>query len=78
MKKSIFAFLAIFTMAIFLQSCDTVHPNFVGVLMTNFGKNGKSDFQIVTGRVNTMAPGTELYQVPLFENEQTLVHKFFI
>lgn len=67
MKKSIFAFLAIFTMSIFLQSCDTVHPNFVGVLMTNFGKNGKSDFQIVTGRVNTMAPGTELYQVPLFE-----------
>ena len=67
MKKSMFSLIAIFTMAIFLQSCDTVHPNYVGVLMTNFGKNGKSDFQIVTGRVSTIAPGTELYQVPLFE-----------
>lgn len=67
MKKTIFSLVAIFSLAIFMQSCDTVHPNFVGVLMTNFGKNGKADFQIVTGRVNTMAPGTELYQVPLFE-----------
>ena len=67
MKKVFFAILAIFTLSIFLQSCDTVHPNYEGVLMTNFGKNGKSDFQLVKGRVNTAAPGTTLYQVPLFE-----------
>lgn len=67
MKKTIFSFVAIIALTILIQSCETVHPNFVGVLMTNFGKNGKSDFQIVTGRQNTMAPGTELYQVPLFE-----------
>jgi len=67
MKKTIFSFVAIFSLLIFIQSCDTVHPNYVGVLMQNFGKAGKADFTIVTGRVGTMAPGTELYQVPLFE-----------
>lgn len=35
--------------------------------MEDFGKNGKSDFSIVSGRVNVMAPGTELFQVPLFD-----------
>lgn len=77
MKKTIFSLLAIFSLAIFMQSCETVTPNYQGVLMTNFGKNGKSDFEPVKGRVNVSAPGTELYQVPLFEQranfgEQTL------
>lgn len=35
--------------------------------MENFGKDGKKDFTIVTGRVSTIAPGTELFQVPLFD-----------
>jgi len=67
MKNYILSILTVFTLAFFMQSCDTVHPNYEGVLMTNFGKNGKSDFQLVKGRVNTLAPGTSLYQVPLFE-----------
>lgn len=48
-------------------ACERVAPNYVGVLMTNFGKNGKEDFSQTLGRVNTMAPGTELFQVPLWE-----------
>lgn len=53
--------------AIVLTSCERVAPNYAGVLMENFGKAGKEDFSIVTGRVNVMAPGTELFQVPLFD-----------
>lgn len=67
MKKTFFSLLAIFSFAIFMQSCETVTPNYQGVLMTNFGKSGKSDFELVKGRVSTASPGTALYQVPLFE-----------
>lgn len=35
--------------------------------MENYGKDGKSDFSTVVGKVSTLAPGTELFQVPLFE-----------
>jgi hypothetical protein len=65
--KKIVNFLLVAIIAVAFTSCETVHPNYVGVLMSNFGKNGKSDFTPVKGRVNTMAPGTALYQVPLFE-----------
>lgn len=57
------ALLAIISMV----SCQRVAPNYAGVLMENFGKDGKNDFSVVVGRVNVMAPGTELFQVPLFD-----------
>lgn len=50
-----------------ITSCSRVAPNYLGVLMENFGKNGKSDYSKQQGRVNVMAPGTELFQVPAFE-----------
>ena len=51
-----------------IVSCERVAPNYAGVLMQNYGKSGKSDFTIVTGRVNTtFSAGTELFQVPLWE-----------
>lgn len=65
-KNLIVLMLLAFT-AVLMPSCETVRPNFVGVLMQNWGKNGKSDFTQVKGRVNILAPGTELYQVPLYE-----------
>jgi hypothetical protein len=52
---------------VFYTSCTRVEPNYEGVLMTNFGKNGKSDFSLQKGYVGTMAPGSKLYQVPLWE-----------
>lgn len=61
--KMIFAALA----AVVFTSCERVAPNYAGVLMENFGKSGKEDFSIVSGRVNVMSPGTELFQVPLFD-----------
>ena len=63
MKK----FLTAIAMVLTLASCSRVEPNQAGVLMENYGRNGKSDFTVVSGRVWTIAPGTELYQVPLWE-----------
>lgn len=48
-------------------SCERVAPNYYGVLMENYGKDGKSDYTKQQGRVSVMAPGTELFQVPAFE-----------
>lgn len=63
MKKLIYFLL----LSVVFISCERVAPNYAGVLMENYGKNGKSDFSIQTGRVNVMSPGTELFQVPLFD-----------
>ena len=65
--KKLFSLLLIATIGIFASSCTWVKPNYAGVLMQNYGKNGKSDFTLVKGKVSTMAPGTELFQVPLYE-----------
>lgn len=71
MKKKLsllsMTFGVIITSMLFLTSCERVAPNFAGVLMENYGKSGKSDYSRVQGRVNTMGPGTELFQVPLYE-----------
>ena len=63
MKKLFFLCI----LAISIISCSKVAPNYQGVLMQDWGKNGKSDFTLVKGRVNTWSPGTELFQVPLWE-----------
>ena len=65
MKKLFLAVLALASIG--LTSCSRVAPNFQGVLMENFGQNGKSDFSLVKGRVWTMSPGVELFQVPLYD-----------
>lgn len=53
--------------AVSLASCERVAPNYYGVLMENYGKNGKADYAEQQGRVWTISPGTELFQVPAFE-----------
>ena len=63
MKKVLLVFLAIIS----LTSCSRVAPNYYGVLMENYGKNGKGDYSKQQGRVSTMSPGTELFQVPAWE-----------
>lgn len=56
-----------------MSSCGTlVEPNYGGVLMQNYGKNGKSDYTEVAGRVSTFGMGTELYQVPLWEQRASV------
>jgi len=71
--KVTFAGIAVVAGLVFIvllvNSCSRVEPNYEGVLMTNYGRNGKTDFRSVTGRQNTLMPGTTLYQVPMFEQK---------
>lgn len=64
MRKALLGLL----LSTLLFSCGTrVEPNYYGVLMENYGKNGKSDYSIQQGRVNDWGMGTELFQIPAFE-----------
>lgn len=63
MKKLVLLVLGV----VMLSSCERVAPNYYGVLMENYGKNGKDDYSKQQGRVSTMSPGTELFQVPAWE-----------
>ena len=67
MKRKIdFLIVALFAVVLF-ASCERVAPNYAGVLMENYGKQGKEDFKIVSGKVSTWELGSELFQVPLFD-----------
>lgn len=63
MKKT----LLVLFVSLIISACSRVEPNYVGVLMENYGKEGKADFSLQKGRVWTFSPGTELYLVPLWE-----------
>lgn len=68
MKKSSSILLMALVASVFFASCGTrVAPNNYGVLMENYGKGGKSDYSRQQGRVSTWAWGTELFQVPAYE-----------
>lgn len=64
MKKQL-VFILLF--AVTIVSCTYVKPNYVGVLQENYGRNGKSDFSLVNGKVSTWGAGTQLFEVPLYE-----------
>lgn len=66
MKKVLAVFLVL-VLTVGLTSCERVAPNYYGVLMENYGKNGKDDYSKQQGRVSTISPGTELFQVPAWE-----------
>jgi hypothetical protein len=69
MKKISLLIMALGVM--FLSSCsDWVKPNHAGVLMENYGRDGKKDFSVVGGKVNiAFSMGSELFQVPLYEQK---------
>lgn len=71
MKKLLFISLLVLTLA----SCTRVDPNHVGVLMQNFGKNGKDDYSKVYGRVSTISPSTKLFEVPLWEQRAAFLNE---
>lgn len=65
MKKlllSITLFAVLFTVA-----CNRPEANYEGVLMTDYGRNGVESFKVVTGAQGPLGPGSELYQVPMWE-----------
>lgn len=65
MRKNWISAVVLFLFVV-TTSCERVKPNFYGVLMENYGKS-KSDYSLVKGSVNTSGMGTELFQVPAFE-----------
>ena len=65
MKKT----LALLVGVLFLVSCNRPEPNYEGVLMTDYGRNGIESFSVVTGAQGPLGPGSELYQVPMFEQK---------
>ena len=65
--KKIIGFVLVVFVLIITFSCERVAPNYYGVLMENYGKDGKNDYSKQQGRVSTMSPGTELFQVPAWE-----------
>jgi len=65
--KNLIKISALFLLALTFASCTRVAPNYIGVLMENYGKSGKTDFSTAKGSVSTWSAGTELFQVPLFE-----------
>ena len=50
-----------------LVGCNRPEPNYEGVLMTEYGRNGIESFKVVTGAQGPLGPGSELYQVPMWE-----------
>lgn len=52
-----------------LTSCNRPEPNYEGVLMTDYGRNGIESFKTVTGAQGILWFGSELYQVPMFEQK---------
>lgn len=63
MKKMIILFSVIAS----LVGCNRPEPNYEGVLMTEYGRNGINSFKIVTGAQGILGPGSDLYQVPMWE-----------
>ena len=64
--KKLFSLLVL---AIIVASCNRPEPNYEGVLMTDYGRNGIESFKVVTGAQGILGPGSELYQVPMFEQK---------
>ena len=54
--KNFKLFLMIVVLIATFTSCERVAPNYQGVLMENFGKNGKSDFSLQKGIRPTARP----------------------
>lgn len=65
MKKKIIylAVLVVLTMT----SCNRPDPENEGVLMTDYGRNGIESFETVTGAQGILFFGSELYEVPMYE-----------
>ena len=69
MKKVISILCLIAVVAICMVSCNRPEPQYEGVLMQNYGRNGIEDFNPVTGVQGVLWFGEELYEVPMWEQD---------
>ncbi|AGO47702.1 SPFH domain / band 7 family protein [Cellulophaga phage phi17:2_18] len=65
MKK----FIGLLLIVSVFMSCNRPEPNYEGVLMTDYGRNGIESFKVVTGAQGPLGPGSELYEVPMWEQK---------
>lgn len=70
--------LLLFALSIVLFSCNRPEPNYEGILMVDYGRNGLESFSIVTGAQGPLGPGSELYQVPMWEQKGKEVRKISV
>lgn len=68
MKKTIKLVLFGLMSLMFVQ-CNRPEPNYEGVLMTDYGRNGIESFEVVIGAQGPLGPGSQLYEVPMFEQK---------
>lgn len=61
--------LCIALMSLILVSCNRPEPNYEGVLMTDYGRNGIESFKVVTGAQGPLWFGSEMYYVPMWEQK---------
>lgn len=76
MKKS--NLLGVLAIGVIFMSCNRPESNYEGVLMTDYGRSGIKDFAVVTGAQGPLGPGTELYQVPMWEQKGQEIRKVTI
>jgi len=67
--KTIKKLVLLLVIVVGVMSCNRPEPNYEGVLMTDYGRNGIESFKVVTGAQGPLGPGSELYQVPMFEQK---------
>lgn len=67
--KNMNKFLILLAVVTTIISCNRPEPNYEGVLMTEFGRNGIESFKVVTGAQGILGPGSQLYEVPMFEQK---------
>lgn len=65
-SKLLHAFALFCIISVAACRCNNVKPNYEGILMTNYGRNGIDDFKAVKGSQGILWPGTELYHVPMY------------
>lgn len=65
--RNLLKFVGIFMLTLVLFSCNRPEPDYEGVLMTDFGRNGIESFKVVTGAQGPLGPSSQLYEVPMFE-----------
>lgn len=70
MKTKIKFMLVALMATVIFSSCERVAPNYAGVLMENYGKKGKNDFKIVSGKVSTWEWGQSCSRYRCLNSEE--------
>jgi hypothetical protein len=69
-KLLIIAFLA-------LTSCNRPEPNYEGVLMTDYGRNGLESFKVVTGAQGPLLPVLNCIKFRCLNKKQTVMQSVY-